>query len=369
MLASRVAAALVRLVLLSRLLTGRAIVYAQHGEPEDVLTAVEYDVPAPAAGQVLLETVAAPVNPSDINQIQGVYPSKPAPTAEFGTSEEVRPCGNEGLFRVVEAGDADSGLAPGDWVIPLMPNFGTWRTHAVAPTAQLVRLPGGLLLQQAATISVNPTTALQMLTQYKQLSPGDWFIQNGGNLAVGRYAVQIGRLLGLNSILVVRDRADLGLLVDELKLLGATHVITEEESGDKAFGATIKEWVGRGTLIPLALNCVGGKSSTNIARKLGQDGVMVTYGGMSRQPVILPTALHIFKNVTSTGFWLTANTKRDPEAKVGSINYVADLYALKQLVEAPFGETAVGGELPQDLLAAFHAAIALSKTGKQGVVF
>jgi trans-2-enoyl-CoA reductase len=45
----------------------------------------------------------------------------------------------------------------------------------------------------------------------------------------------------------------------------------------------------------LGLNCVGGKSASELIRKLGQKGVMVTYGGMSREPVTVPTSLLIFK--------------------------------------------------------------------------
>lgn len=55
----------------------------------------------------------------------------------------------------------------------------------------------------------------------------------------------------------------------------------------------------------LALNCVGGKSSTEILRTLNNGGVMVTYGGMSREPVIVPTASFIFKDIQFRGFWMT----------------------------------------------------------------
>lgn len=37
--------------------------------------------------------------------------------------------------------------------------------------------------------------------------------------------------------------------------------------------------------IKLALNSVGGKSSLFLAAHLENNGVMVTYGGMSKQPV------------------------------------------------------------------------------------
>jgi len=45
----------------------------------------------------------------------------------------------------------------------------------------------------------------------------------------------------------------------------------------------------------LALNCVGGQSSTELIQVLGKRGVHVTYGGMSLKPVIGPTSALIFK--------------------------------------------------------------------------
>ncbi|ODQ79760.1 hypothetical protein BABINDRAFT_161460 [Babjeviella inositovora NRRL Y-12698] len=352
--------------------TARAVIYTDHGEPAEVLRVRAYQLedPAEASGNVLLQAVAAPINPSDINQIQGVYPSKPAKTLEFGTPEPAAPCGNEGLFQVLKIDPKVTDLQVGDWVIPKMPNFGTWRTHALTPSKDLIKVSNGLSVQQAATISVNPCTAYQLLTIFKKLAPGDFFIQNGGNSAVGKYAIQIGKQLGLKSISVVRDRPDFAVLEQELLELGATHVITEEQSADRAMGTIIKEWVGKGKQISLALNCISGKSATNIARKLGKDGIMATYGGMSKQPVILPTSLHIFKNITSAGFWLTANTKDDPEGKIAVIDKINEYYLSGKLKEAKFTESKfdIANGTNEQLLQAFLTGIQ-AKNGKQGVVF
>lgn len=47
----------------------------------------------------------------------------------------------------------------------------------------------------------------------------------------------------------------------------------------------------------LALNCVGGKSALEIMRHLQNEGTIVTYGGMSREPVTVPTSALIFKDI------------------------------------------------------------------------
>jgi len=76
----------------------------------------------------------------------------------------------------------------------------------------------------------------------------------------------------------------------------------------------------------LALNCVGGKSATDILRVLEEGRTMVTYGGMSRQPVIAPTSSLIFNNVQLKGFWMTRwNATQSIEARKEMLNYLSSL--------------------------------------------
>jgi NADPH:quinone reductase-like Zn-dependent oxidoreductase len=78
--------------------------------------------------------------------------------------------------------------------------------------------------------------------------------------------------------------------VSQLKSLGATHVLTYEEIASKESRGKIKELTG-GKLPRLGLNCIGGKDTTSMAMYLDQDGKLVTYGGMSKKPIELPTSL------------------------------------------------------------------------------
>uniref|UniRef100_A0A7S0SU43 Alcohol dehydrogenase-like C-terminal domain-containing protein n=1 Tax=Mantoniella antarctica TaxID=81844 RepID=A0A7S0SU43_9CHLO len=57
--------------------------------------------------------------------------------------------------------------------------------------------------------------------------------------------------------------------------------------------------------VALALNGVGGASSTTLASMLAKDGVIVTYGGMSKQPTSISAGMLIFRNITARGFWLS----------------------------------------------------------------
>nr|XP_054115034.1 enoyl-[acyl-carrier-protein] reductase, mitochondrial isoform X4 [Callithrix jacchus] len=251
--------------------------------------------------------LAAPINPSDINMIQGNYGLLPELPAVGG---------NEGVAQVVAVGSSVTRLKPGDWVIPANAGLGTWRTEAVFSEEALIQVPSDIPLESAATLGVNPCTAYRMLMDFEQLQPGDSVIQNASNSGVGQAVIQIAAALGLRTINVVRDRPDIQKLTDRLKSLGAKHVITEEELRRPEIKNLFKD-------MPqprLALNCVGGKSSTELLRQLARGGTMVTYGGMAKQPVIASVSLLIFKDLKLRGFWLSQWKKDHSPVETGFLH-------------------------------------------------
>ncbi|XP_003800812.1 enoyl-[acyl-carrier-protein] reductase, mitochondrial isoform X2 [Otolemur garnettii] len=270
----------------------RALVYGHHGDPPKVVELKNLELAAVGGSDVHVKMLAAPINPSDINMIQGNYGLLPKLPAVGG---------NEGVGQVVAVGSDVTSLKAGDWVIPANAGLGTWQTEAVFSEEELMRVPSDIPLQCAATLSVNPCTAYRMLMDFEQLQPGDSVIQNASNSGVGQAVIQIAAALGLRSINVVRDRPDIQKLTDRLKNLGAEHVITEEELRRPEMKNIFKD-------MPqprLALNCVGGKSSTELLRQLAPGGTMVTYGGMAKQPVIASVSLLIFKDLKLRGFWMS----------------------------------------------------------------
>ncbi|XP_011539842.1 enoyl-[acyl-carrier-protein] reductase, mitochondrial isoform X2 [Homo sapiens] len=198
----------------------RALVYGHHGDPAKVVELKNLELAAVRGSDVRVKMLAAPINPSDINMIQGNYGFLPELPAVGG---------NEGVAQVVAVGSNVTGLKPGDWVIPANAGLGTWRTEAVFSEEALIQVPSDIPLQSAATLGVNPCTAYRMLMDFEQLQPGDSVIQNASNSGVGQAVIQIAAALGLRTINVVRDRPDIQKLSDRLKSLGAEHVITEEE--------------------------------------------------------------------------------------------------------------------------------------------
>ncbi|KAI9731836.1 MAG: mitochondrial 2-enoyl thioester reductase [Claussenomyces sp. TS43310] len=307
----------------------KALVYSKYGEPADVLSLHNHSIsPSLPSSSLLLRALAAPINPADINQIQGVYPSKPPMTSLLGTSQPSAVGGNEGCFEVLSVGASIKSFQKSDWVIMKSTGFGTWRTHTLAEEKDLIRLENkdGLSPIQVGTVGVNPCTAYRMLKDYNEMHEGDWFIQNGANSGVGRAAIQLGRLWNLKSINIIRDRKtpqETQEMKDELTSLGATQVVTESELLSREFRDKVKEWTNGGREhIRVGLNCVGGKPTSALIKQLGPDGHLVTYGGMAKQPLELPTGLLIFKNLKFSGFWVSRWSDQHPEEKKAMVEEI-----------------------------------------------
>ncbi|OAA33925.1 Alcohol dehydrogenase superfamily, zinc-containing [Beauveria brongniartii RCEF 3172] len=336
----------------------KALVFTKYGEPSDVLKLHTHSIsPSIPQSSVLVRSLAAPINPADINTIQGTYGSKPAFTSLIGTAEPSVTPGNEGVFEVVSVGGAFSELRKGDWVIPAVSQLGTWRTHAVFDSKQLLKVDRECLTPiQVATVSVNPCSAYKMLRCYGpsaglksglgmkplDVGSGQWFIQNGANSGVGRAAIQFGKLWGLRSINVVRDRDSSEAtesLKHDLHALGADVVVTESQFLSREWKDQLADITRNGRdSIGLALNCVGGKSATTLARALGNGGTLVSYGGMSRQPIALPVGLLIFKDIRFVGFWLSTWNERDALGKKHMVDDILDMMRQDKFSDVPIEE-------------------------------
>ena len=253
------------------------------GKPADVLKIEERPRPRPGKGEILLEMLAAPVNPADLNVIEGKY-------GELPKLPDV--IGNEGVGRVAAIGAKAEGFSVDDLVLPM--RRGTWSQFMLADAASAVRLPREMNAFQAAMLTVNPASAWGMLENFVRMEKGEWLVQNAANSAVGRCVIQIARSRGWRTLNVVR-RPD---VLDELKSLGADAVVLE---GSDLRGVSVEVC---GVARPrLGLNAVGGASALDVANALADSGTLVTYGAMGRKPLKIPNGLLIFRNLEFKGFW------------------------------------------------------------------
>ncbi|KAH0564909.1 hypothetical protein GP486_001692 [Trichoglossum hirsutum] len=330
----------------------KALVYSRYGEPEDVLSLHTHSISPAHSTRLTLRFLASPLNPADINQIQGLYPSRPQFTSALGTAQPSAVAGNEGVAEVISSGSAVRTVQKGDWVLMKRVAFGTWRTHAEAEESDVLRVEkDGVTPVQAGTVSVNPCTAYRMLKDFYPLQPGDWFVQNGANSGVGRAAIQLGKRWGYRSINVVRDRPGIEDLKKELLDLGADHVVTEDEILKKSFAEEVKEWTRGGReSVMLALNCVGGQPTTALTKVLSPGAYMVTYGAMAKKPLQLPPSALIFRDLRFHGFWVSQWADAHPEEKKRTVDEILEMTRKGEFSDMPVTEVKWGWETKEEAL-------------------
>jgi len=240
------------------------------GDPEEVLEVVKEEVPMPGPGEVLVRMKAAPINPADINVIQGRYGDLPDLPARMG---------QEGAGVVEAVGEGVTSLEVGQRVRPC-PGVGCWSGALLAAPCEIMRLPEGLTYEQAATLTVNPATAWRLLHDFEPLAPGDWVVHNAASSQVGMAVVRLARHLGLRTVSVVRRRE----AADELLALGTDLALMD----GPGVGQKVRECCAGQHAPRLALDAVGGQSALELARSLARGGSLVVYGALGKTPLHLP---------------------------------------------------------------------------------
>ncbi|MCJ8167881.1 zinc-dependent alcohol dehydrogenase family protein [Atopomonas sediminilitoris] len=280
--------------------------------PQDVISAEPLTLPALGATQARVKVLASPINPSDVLTLTGQYGMLP-PLPAVG--------GNEGVGEVVKVGAEVKHLKAGQMVL-LPVGCGTWVSQLQAEAKQLIPLPAGDA-KQLAMMTINPPTALLMLTQFVDLKPGDWVIQNAANSAVGGYLIQLAKIKGLKTINVVRrDSA-----VDAVKAQGADVVLVDGPDLPKRVAAATNK-----APVMLGIDAVGGAATDHVAASLSQGGVLVNYGMMSGEPCQVSPASFVFRDVTLKGFWLAQwFQKATPEEQMKVFGELTGLIASGQL--------------------------------------
>lgn len=313
--------------------------------PQDVISAVAFDTPTLASGEALVEVLAAPINPSDVLTLTGEYGMLP-PLPAIG--------GNEGVGRVVALGPDTAGPAVGQTVL-LPVGAGTWATHLVAEAKKLLPLPNDADPVQLAMLTVNPPTAALMLSEFVELQPGEWVIQNAANSGVGGYLIQLAKARGLKTVNIVRrDSA-----IADVKAAGADVVLVD----GKGLHHQVKEVTG-GAAIRLGIDAVAGLATERMAQALAPGATLVNYGTMSGEPCQIAASSLIFRDITLKGFWLAKWFRTAPRDKQMALYAeLAKLISAGQLHARIHASYAV-----EDIKAAVAAAAAGERSGKIMIV-
>lgn len=271
----------------------RAARYHRTGQPSEVLQIDEIACPPPGPGQVTVQMQWAPINPADINMLEGKYgESRPLPDVP----------GNEGAGVVVAAGESVDPTLIGRTVLV---DCEAWREAGNWPAASLTVVSDGLDARAACVLRVNPPTAFRMLHDFVDLHAGDWVVQNAATSAVGRAVIEIAKARGWKTLNVVRRPE----AAEELRALGADAVVVDGDNMAAEAAALLGKTKPR-----LGLNAVGGASATRVAGLLSTGGTLITYGAMSREALKIPNGFLIFRDMRFCGFWLTRWLKNADEA-------------------------------------------------------
>src|SRR2546430_3691836 len=151
------------------------------GEPVEIFEVDE--LPTPAAGEVLIDVVAAGIrNWDELVRIGSWQIGGPAPMA----------LGTEAAGTVAAAGSGVAELREGDEVMthPLpLRRHGTWAERVLAPAATVAARPPEASWEASGAFPIPALTAAQALDEALEIESGGWVVVNGaGGVTGGRPA-------------------------------------------------------------------------------------------------------------------------------------------------------------------------------------
>jgi len=311
--------------------TMKAIVQDRYGPPSELLELTDIDQPVVEDDAVLVRVHATSVNPADWHLLRGEPYIARLQVGLRNPKHPVLGCDVAGQVEAV--GSNVTTFQPGDEVFgsPFMRGFGAFAERVVVPEELLAPKPTNLSFEQAATVPLAASTALQGLRDLGQIEAGQRVLIVGASGGVGTFAVQIAKALGAEVTGVCSTRN-----VDMVRSLGADHVIdyTRDDftKGEQRYD--------------LILQVAGSSSPSDCRRALTPKGTLVLISGDSDDRWIGPVdrlikarLLSPLVSQTMVNFTVTPN-REDLESlrgliEAGNLTPVIDrTYSLSEVPEA-----------------------------------
>jgi len=242
------------------------------GGPEN-LRITTISVPSPNKNEVLIKVSAAGVNRPDIMQREGKYP--PPKGASHIPGLEVS-------GTIIKINSKYSKFSLGDKVCALIAGGG-YAGYCVAPEAQVLRIPSGLTMSEAAAIPETFFTVWANLFYNKMLSPGETILIHGGASGIGTTAVQLAISFGAKVFVTVGSDEK----CKALHKIGANKAINYKKQD---FVKNIKKYTNEKG-VDVILDIIGAEyfdKNLDILSKNGRLIMLAFQGGFQKNINLLP---------------------------------------------------------------------------------
>lgn len=219
-------------------------------------------VEAPAElpeGHVRIDVAWTAINRADLMQRAGAYPPPP------GASEIL---GLEVSGTIADVGEGVCDFSPGDEVCALLTGGG-YATSVVVPAVQVLPVPKGLSLKEAAAVPEVFATAWLNLYQEAELQPGDKVLLHAAASGLGTAVIQLATAFGNPVFATAGDDEKLAVC----QKLGASGIWNRRNG---SFVEAVRKWGG----IDMVLDPVGGSYMADNQKVLNVDGRIVLIGLM-----------------------------------------------------------------------------------------
>jgi putative PIG3 family NAD(P)H quinone oxidoreductase len=268
------------------------VAHGAGGEPQ-VMHLSDMSVPKPAATEVLIKVAYAGVNRPDCLQRSGRYPPPPGASPILGL---------EASGQVVALGEGVTRWKQGDWVCGLA-NGGGYAEYVCIPQGQVLPVPEGLSLLQAAALPENYFTVWTNVFQRGKLQAGETFLVHGGSSGIGLTAIQLAKAFGARVICTVGNEEK----IHACRAAGADLAINyrTQDFVKEVMDATDQKGVN------IILDMVGGDYMQRNINCLSIDGRLVQIAFLQPSKTEVDWIGLMVKRLTFTGSTLRPRTAAD----------------------------------------------------------